>query len=60
MPRSFSILTARLASGSPPVPVNFCLAMKGASSFIYAVVRTAIGFPTAARIISLVQPAQHR
>jgi hypothetical protein len=29
------------------------------SSFFYAVIRTGIGFPTAARIISLVQPAQH-
>src|SRR5437660_793375 len=32
MPRSFSILTARLASGSPTMPVNFCLAMKIVSS----------------------------
>ena len=60
MPWSFSILTARLASGNPAVPVKFRLAMTIASSLIYAVVRTATGFPTAARIISLVQPAQHR
>src|SRR5207245_3185576 len=32
MPRSFSILTAPLGSGSPPAPVNSCLAMKIASS----------------------------
>jgi hypothetical protein len=29
------------------------------SFLIHAVLRTGIGFPTAARIISLVQPAQH-
>jgi len=60
MPPYFSIFTARLDSGSPAMPVNFWPLMEIVTLFwVYAVLRTGIGLPTAARIICLVQPAQH-